>query len=154
MAVQDQLKKNPNRSSYLIKTCSVKPICIHEDCNSGSIMLRTYVWNVEKKKTEVESRQTKKNSVTSVRRRTIATERPLLVVEVNSSVCNVVSVIDPYGRILGLLDWSSYFFFQAAPQLYSRGWVDPLSDPLLLRKSASAGNRTRTSGYVARNSDH
>jgi hypothetical protein len=28
------------------------------------------------------------------------------------------------------------------------------SDPLLLRKSGSAGNRTRTSGCVARNSDH
>jgi hypothetical protein len=36
--------------------------------------------------------------------------------------------------------------------LYSRGWVDPVPDPLLLRKSSSAGNRTRTSGSVARNS--
>jgi hypothetical protein len=32
--------------------------------------------------------------------------------------------------------------------------VDPIPDPLLLRKSGSAGNRTRTSGPVARNSDH
>jgi hypothetical protein len=24
-------------------------------------------------------------------------------------------------------------FYQAAPQLYSRGWVDPVPDPLLLR---------------------
>jgi uncharacterized protein YcbK (DUF882 family) len=32
--------------------------------------------------------------------------------------------------------------------------VDPVPDPLLLRKSGSAGNRTRTSGSVARNSDH
>jgi hypothetical protein len=32
--------------------------------------------------------------------------------------------------------------------------VDPVPDPLLLRKSRSAGNRTRTSGSVARNSDH
>jgi hypothetical protein len=31
--------------------------------------------------------------------------------------------------------------------------VDPVPDPLLLRKSGSAGNRTRTSGSVARNSD-
>jgi hypothetical protein len=32
--------------------------------------------------------------------------------------------------------------------------VDPVPDPLLLRKSGSAGNLTRTSGSVARNSDH
>jgi hypothetical protein len=32
--------------------------------------------------------------------------------------------------------------------------VDPVPDPLLLRKSGSAGNRTRISGSVARNSDH
>jgi hypothetical protein len=32
--------------------------------------------------------------------------------------------------------------------------VDLVSDPLLLRKSGSAGNRTRASGSVARNSDH
>jgi hypothetical protein len=59
-----------------------------------------------------------------------------------------------YGRNLGFLDWSRYFLFQVAPQLYSRGSVDPVSDPLLLRKSGSAGNRSRTSGSVARNSDH
>jgi hypothetical protein len=29
--------------------------------------------------------------------------------------------------------------------------VDPVPDPLLLRKSGSAGNLTRTSGRVARN---
>jgi hypothetical protein len=28
--------------------------------------------------------------------------------------------------------------------------VDPVPDPLLLRKSGSSENRTRTSGYVAR----
>jgi hypothetical protein len=32
--------------------------------------------------------------------------------------------------------------------------VDPVPDPLLLRKSGSAGNRTRTSGLAARKSDH
>jgi hypothetical protein len=30
--------------------------------------------------------------------------------------------------------------------------VDPVPDPLLFRKSGSAGNRSRTSGSVARNS--
>ena len=34
-------------------------------------------------------------------------------------------------------------FIHVAPQLTSRGWVDPVPDPLLLRKSGSAGNRTR-----------
>jgi hypothetical protein len=32
--------------------------------------------------------------------------------------------------------------------------VDPVPSPPLLRKPGSAGNRTRTSGSVARNSDH
>jgi hypothetical protein len=56
--------------------------------------------------------------------------------------CLVVSTTDPHGRILGFLDRSRYYFFQVAPQLYSGGWVNPVPDPLLLRKSGSAGNRT------------
>jgi hypothetical protein len=44
-------------------------------------------------------------------------------------------------------------FYQVAPQLYSRGWVDPIPDPLFF-SSGSAGNRTRASGSVAKNSDH
>jgi hypothetical protein len=51
----------------------------------------------------------------------------------------VVSVTVPYGRILGFLDRSH--------------WVDPVPDPLLFF-SGSAGNRTRASGSVAKNSDH
>jgi hypothetical protein len=80
--------------------------------------------------------------------RTIPTERQPLVGEVSANLLR-----DPCGRILGFLDRSRYFFSQVAPQLYSRGWVDPVPDPLLLRKSDSAGNRTRTSVSVARNSD-
>jgi hypothetical protein len=53
----------------------------------------------------------------------------------------------------GFLDRSRYFSIQVA-QLSWRGWVDPVPDLLLLRKSGSAGNRTRTSGSVARNSGH
>jgi hypothetical protein len=68
--------------------------------------------------------------------------------------CHVVSVTDSYSRIIGFLGRSRYFFFQVAPQFYTRGWVDPVPDTLHLRKSGSAGNRTRTSEYVARNSDH
>jgi hypothetical protein len=57
--------------------------------------------------------------------------------------CCVVSVTDPYGRNLGFLYRSRYFFFQVAAHLYSRGWVDPVPYPLLLRKSGSGGNRAR-----------
>jgi hypothetical protein len=60
--------------------------------------------------------------------------------------CHVVSTTDPYGRILAFLDRGRYFFFEAAPQFDSRPWVDPVPDPLLHRKSGSAGNRTGISG--------
>jgi hypothetical protein len=64
--------------------------------------------------------------------------------------CYVVSVTDPHGRILWFLEMSRYFFFQVAPQLYSRGWMDPVPDPRLLRESGRAGNRPRASRSVAR----
>jgi hypothetical protein len=100
--------------------------------------------------------KTKLNSMDWVRERTIPTERlsTKLVSTVEGRRCHVVSVTDPYGHILGFLDRSRYFFFKVAPQLYSRSWVDPVPDPLFLRKSGSAMNRTRTSGSVARSSDH
>jgi hypothetical protein len=95
--------------------------------------------------------------VALVRERTIPTERPQLVEEVSAKFvdreCHVVSVTDPYCRFLGFLDRSRYFFFQVA-QLYSWGSADPVRDPLLVRKSSSAENRTRTSGSVARNSEN
>jgi hypothetical protein len=34
--------------------------------------------------------------------------------------CHMVSVTDPYGRILGFLDWNRYFFFQVAQLNCSR----------------------------------
>jgi hypothetical protein len=67
---------------------------------------------------------------------------------------HVVSVTDLYGRILGFLDLGRYFPFQVSAQLYSQGWVDPVPDLLFSRKSDSAGNRTKTSGFVTKNSDH
>jgi hypothetical protein len=61
-------------------------------------------------------------------------------------------------RIYTLSAWNIHkavlFSFQVAPQLYSRGWMDPVPDPMPLRKSGSEGNRTRASGSVARNYDH
>jgi hypothetical protein len=41
--------------------------------------------------------------------------------------CHVVGVTDPFGCILGFLDRNRYFSIK----LYSRGWVDPVPDPLL-----------------------
>jgi hypothetical protein len=73
------------------------------------------------------------------------TERPQLVVStfVDRGCC-VVSATDPPPVVsLSFIDWSRYYFFQVAPQLSSRGSVDPVPDPLLLRKSGSAGNRTQ-----------
>jgi CBS-domain-containing membrane protein len=54
------------------------------------------------------------------RERTIPTDRRLsakLVLTFADGRYHVVSVTDPYGRILGFLDRSRYFFFQVAPQL-------------------------------------
>jgi hypothetical protein len=39
--------------------------------------------------------------------------------------CHAASATDPSGRILGFLDRCRYYFFPVAPQLYSRGGVDP-----------------------------
>jgi hypothetical protein len=66
----------------------------------------------------------------------------------------VVSAVEPYGRDLGFLDQVASSSFQVAPQLYSGRSVYLVPDPLLLRKYGSAGNRTQTSGSVARNPDH
>jgi hypothetical protein len=43
-----------------------------------------------------------------VRERTILSERPPLVGEISANFCGerAVNTIDPYGRILGFLDWS------------------------------------------------
>jgi hypothetical protein len=88
----------------------------------------------------------KKNYVTWVRERTIPTERPSLEGEVSANFCGeTVPRGKRDGRILGFLDRNSYFSF-LAPQLYSRGWVDSVPDPLLLRKSGSAGIRILISG--------
>jgi hypothetical protein len=76
-------------------------------------------------------------SVALFRERTLPTERLPFVGEVSAlriEVCRVVSATEIYGRNLGFLDRSRYFFFQLAPQLYSRGWVDPVPDALTYQK--------------------
>jgi hypothetical protein len=64
-----------------------------------------------------------KNSVALVRKKTIQTERPPLVGEDSVNFCR-------------------YFSFHVLPQLYSQGWVDPVTASLL-GISGSDGNRTR-----------
>jgi hypothetical protein len=49
----------------------------------------------------------------------------------------------PTAVSLSFVDRNRHFFFQVAPRLSLRGWVDPIPDPLLLRKYCSAGIRTR-----------
>jgi hypothetical protein len=66
----------------------------------------------------------------------------------------VVSATDSQGRFSRLPRPEPLLFLQVAPQLSSRGLVDPVPDALLLRKSGSAGIEPGTSGSVARNSDH
>jgi hypothetical protein len=56
--------------------------------------------------------------------------------------CCVVSSMNPHCRIIGFIDRSRYHFFQAAPQMYLRGWV------------VVSGTKPGTSGSAARNSDH
>jgi hypothetical protein len=70
------------------------------------------------------------NSVALVHERTIPTQRPPIV-GVSAKFlriegCRMVSTADPYSRNLGFLDRSCCVFFQVAPQMYSRGWVDPV----------------------------
>jgi hypothetical protein len=95
-----------------------------------------------------ESKQT--NSVVWVRQQAITTSDCRLSAKLVPTFvdrgCYVVSAANPYGRNLGFLDRSRCGFFQVAPQLYSRGWVHPIPDQLLLRKSGSARNRTQISG--------
>jgi hypothetical protein len=82
-----------------------------------------------------------------VHKQNIPTKRPLLVSEVNANFhgqgCRMVSAVDPHGHNLDFLDQRHYSFFQVAPQLYPRGLVDPVPDPLLLRNSGRAWYQTR-----------
>jgi hypothetical protein len=105
-----------------------------------------------------QTKQTETNSVAWVRERTVPTQRLPLVDEINVNFCGETvprGQRDGSSRLYSRISRPSrYFFFQAAPQLYSRGSVDPVPDPLLLKKCGRSGNRTRTSGSVAKSSDH
>jgi hypothetical protein len=49
----------------------------------------------------------------------------------------------PTAVSFGFLDRSRYFFLKVAPHLSSRGWVDSVSDPMLLRVSGSTRKLNR-----------
>jgi hypothetical protein len=87
-----------------------------------------------------------------VRERTIPTELPPLVVEAIANLCGQRVPRIPPAVFSRFSRQEPLLFYQVAPQLYSRGWVDSIPVPLLF--FFSAGNRTRTSGSVAKNSDH
>jgi hypothetical protein len=142
-----------HKQSQLLKS-TLRWLWVTSGDNIVNITVLSWTANFQK---PLQNHNMKENSVAWVCERTISAEQPPLVKLVPTFVqreCYMVSVTDTYDRILGFLDRSCYFFFQVAPQLYSRGWADLVPDPLLLLKSDSAGNRTRTSGPVARNSDH
>jgi hypothetical protein len=65
----------------------------------------------------------------------------------------VVSVTDPYGRILGILDRSRSTFLSSRSSVVLTRLSGPRSRPTTFF-SGNAGNRTRASGSVAKNSDY
>jgi hypothetical protein len=67
---------------------------------------------------------------------------------------HVVTVTDPYGRILGFLDRSPLHFLSSRSSIVLTTLSGPRSRPLFLRKSGNGVKRTRASESVAKNSDH
>jgi hypothetical protein len=64
----------------------------------------------------------------------------------------VVSVTDPYGRILGFLDRRRYFSIKYLSCTHEAEWTPFQTHYFFF--SGSAGNRTRASESVAKNSGH
>jgi hypothetical protein len=88
----------------------------------------------------------KPNDLPGVRKRTIPTGTPPLDFCYQLSrigVFRVACATVPHGHYLHFLDRSRYFSFQAAVLLSSWVWVDPVLNPLLVRKSNCAMNRSR-----------
>jgi hypothetical protein len=98
---------------------------------------------------------TNNNFVALVRERTIPTERPPLVGEVSANLLRIEDYLWSAQRIPTAVfsvfstgAATMYFFQVRVSQLYKRGSVDPVTDPLLIRKSRSAGNRTRICSHA------
>jgi hypothetical protein len=67
--------------------------------------------------------------------------------------CLKVAVLSVLGS-LSVSRTESLLFIASSTSIVLRRLSRPRSKPLIPRKSGSAGNLTRTSGSVARNSDH
>jgi hypothetical protein len=94
------------------------------------------------------------NSTALVRERTIPTERPPLVGQVNANFCwsrgcRVVSATDPHGRILVSLDRSRYFFICT----HEAEWT-PFQTHYCSENLVAPRIEPGTSGSVTRNSNH
>jgi hypothetical protein len=90
-------------------------------------------------------------SMVWVRERTIPTERSPLVDEVTANFCGHRvprgqrdGSLRPYSRFSRQ---EPLFFYQAAPQLYSRGWVDPVQ--YLIGEKIKNGYSSRDSSYYS-----
>jgi hypothetical protein len=89
-----------------------------------------------------------------VRQQTIPTELQPLVGRLSANFLRVEGVAwsarwIPTAVFSVFYVGAANFSFQVAPQLCSRGRANPVPDPLLRRKSGSAGNLIRFSGSVA-----
>jgi hypothetical protein len=100
----------------------------------------------------------KLNSVAWVRETTISTERQPFVDEVSTNFCRLRISRDQRGGYL--LPYSRFSrpeplsFLPSSSSIVLTRLSGPRSRHTTSQKSGSAGNRTRTSGSVARNSDH
>jgi hypothetical protein len=108
-------------------------------CSWRSITCKSFRYRDLKKKKKLRGRSPQANSTyraTAACRQSYC--QPLRIEGVAWSTQGIPTTVN-----LGFLDRSRYFFIQVPPQLSSRGWVDPVPEPLLLRKCGRAGNRTR-----------
>jgi hypothetical protein len=121
-----------------------RPIRSAETC--FQLTLRVVPWSVENKQTNSMALSPQANYTDW----STATWRYL----VQTFVDRGVSLVQRDGSStvvhLSFLDRRRYFSFNLLLIYPHKGWVDPVADPLLLRKSGSAG----TSGFAARNSDY
>jgi hypothetical protein len=85
---------------------------------------------------------------------TAAGRRILVITFALRGVSRGQSGSSPRPLISVFLDRSPYLFFQVAPHLSLRGWVETVQDPLVFRKTGRDGNQTRDLSFVARNSGH
>jgi hypothetical protein len=128
---------------------------LYSACLKRHSFVNTYIYTYIYKTVFYHETNQQTNSLALVCERTIPTERNLPVCEDSANLfadrgyC-VVSATHPHGSILDFLDWSPYFFFQVALQLYSRGWevVDLERGPLRLVCTTEQLLERKSSGSI------